>query len=243
MLIAEDLLLLLTDDTSGRLSALAAKVDILLAGANLVELALMGRVDISREVKPIRFLGIDRTVDRLVVRDPSPTGDAVLDAAVQIAIRARPGGRAARGAPSGEHLSWVIRQSGKNLPLTLYKRFVSSGMVRHERRKILAVVKVDRWPVQDSRHKVEVRQRVIQALVEQTTPDTRSAAMIAILHTIEHEPKIVDPRNYGISGANSSRVASRSPTATGRPRLFATRSTQSSPRPGNGRGRGEGGGG
>ncbi len=40
---------------------------------------------------------------------------------------------------------------------------------------------------------------MIQALVEQTTPDTRTAALIALLHTIRHEPKIVDPRNYGMS--------------------------------------------
>jgi Golgi phosphoprotein 3 (GPP34) len=182
VLIAEDLLLLLTDDTSGRLSTPAAKAEILLAGANLVDLALMGRVDISRAVKPIPFLGINRTVDRLIVRDRSPTGDAVLDAALQIASRGQ--GR----------LSWVLRQRGKNLQMTLYKRLVSSGMIRHEQRTILAVAMVDRWPAQDSRHKVEVRRRVIQALVEQTTPDTRSAALIALLHTIEHEPAIVDSR-------------------------------------------------
>jgi hypothetical protein len=182
VLIAEDLLLLLTDDTSGRLSTPAAKAEILLAGANLVDLALMGRVDISRAVKPIPFLGINRTVDRLIVRDRSPTGDAVLDAALQIASRGQ--GR----------LSWVLRQRGKNLQMTLYKRLVSSGMIRHEQRTILAVAMVDWWPAQDSRHKVEVRRRVIQALVEQTTPDTRSAALIALLHTIEHEPAIVDSR-------------------------------------------------
>ena len=43
VLIAEGLLLLLTDDTSGSTPAVA--VEILLAGANLVELALIGRVD------------------------------------------------------------------------------------------------------------------------------------------------------------------------------------------------------
>ena len=47
---------------------------------------------------------------------------------------------------------------------------------------------------QDSGHKVEVRRRVIQALVYRTTPDTRSAALIALLHTIRHEPKIIYPR-------------------------------------------------
>jgi hypothetical protein len=176
VLLAEDLLLLLTDDTSGRLSAWEVKVDFLLAGANLVELALMGRVEGSREVKPIRFLGINWQVDRLVVRDPSPTGDAVLDAALQIAIRSK--GR----------LLWAIRKSRMNLRWTLYMRLVSSGMVRDESTSLLGR---DRWPDQDSRHKAEVRRRVIEALVEQTTPDTRSAALIALLHTIRHEPTIV----------------------------------------------------
>jgi hypothetical protein len=176
VLLAEDLLLLLTDDTSGRLSAWEVKVDFLLAGANLVELALMGRVEGSREVKPIRFLGINWQVDRLVVRDPSPTGDAVLDAALQIAIRSK--GR----------LLWAIRKSRMNLRWTLYMRLVSSGMVRDESTSLLGR---DRWPVQDSRHIAEVRRPVIEALVGQTTPDTRSAALIALLHTIRHEPTIV----------------------------------------------------
>ncbi len=35
---------------------------------------------------------------------------------------------------------------------------------------------------------------MIQALVYRTTPDTRSAALIALLHTIRHEPKIIYPR-------------------------------------------------
>jgi Golgi phosphoprotein 3 (GPP34) len=103
VLIAEDVLLLLTDDTSGRLSTArsgdaAVEVEILLTGANLVELALMRRVDISREVKPIRILGIwwdDRRVDGPIVCDPSPTGDAVLDTALQIINRCQ--GRAIHG--------------------------------------------------------------------------------------------------------------------------------------------------
>ena len=194
MLIAEDLLLLLTDDTSGRLSTYGAVAEVLLTGANLVELALMGRVDISRAVEPIRFLGIPwdkRSVDRLIVGDPSSTGDAVLDATLQIAIMGQ------------GNLAWVIRQRGKNLQMTLYKQLVSSGMIRHEQRTILAVAMVDRWPVRDSRHKVEVRRRVTQALVEQTTPDTRSAALIALLHTIEYEPAIVDPRYAAFRSRNA----------------------------------------
>jgi Golgi phosphoprotein 3 (GPP34) len=113
-------------------------------------------------------------LDRLIVGDRSPTGDTVLDAALEIAIW---------GQRVGEQ-PWVIREPGRDLKRPLYKQLVSSGMIRHERRRTLAVTKVDRWPAQDSRHKAQVRRRVILALVEQTTPDTRNAALIALLHTI-----------------------------------------------------------
>ena len=46
---------------------------------------------------------------------------------------------------------------------------------------------------------VEVRRRVTQALVERMPPDTRSAALIALMHTILCKPEIVDPRRYGMS--------------------------------------------
>lgn len=45
---------------------------------------------------------------------------------------------------------------------------------------------------ENSPYGVEMRRRVIQALVERTPPDTRSTALIALLHTIRRETKIVD---------------------------------------------------
>jgi len=71
MLLAEDLLLLVTDDTSGRLSAPAVQVDAVLGGANLVELTLLNKVDLSGE-------GDQGKPGRIIVRDPSPVGDEVL---------------------------------------------------------------------------------------------------------------------------------------------------------------------
>jgi hypothetical protein len=47
MLLAEDLLLLLTDDDTGKLAASRSEVDLALGGALLVELALMDRVDVA----------------------------------------------------------------------------------------------------------------------------------------------------------------------------------------------------
>jgi len=47
MLIAEDLLLLLTDDNTGKMALLSTLVDIALGGALLVELAVSEHVDVA----------------------------------------------------------------------------------------------------------------------------------------------------------------------------------------------------
>ena len=52
MLLAEDLLLLVTDDASGRLAVPGVQADAGLGGANLVELTLLGRVDVAGEQDP-----------------------------------------------------------------------------------------------------------------------------------------------------------------------------------------------
>jgi Golgi phosphoprotein 3 (GPP34) len=54
MLLAEDLLLLVTDDATGRLSVSGEPVDAGLGGASLVELTLRGQVDVSGGQDPGR---------------------------------------------------------------------------------------------------------------------------------------------------------------------------------------------
>ena len=181
MLLAEDLLLLLTDDASGRLSAPVAPVDAGLGGANLVELTLRNKVGLSGE----RDQG---KPGRLLVRDPSPAGDAVLDAALQIVL-----------AHQGEKPSAVIRPLSKNLRPTLYRRLADRGVVRAEQGRILGVFPARRWPAQKASHEAEVRRLVVQALTRQAAPDTRTAVLIALVHAIGCEDKIIDPAQYGLS--------------------------------------------
>jgi hypothetical protein len=181
MLMAEDLLLLVTDDASGRLSAPAAQVDAGLGGANLVELTLRNKVDLSGE-------GDQGKPGRIIVRDPSPAGDAVLDAALEIIT-----------AHQGKKPSTVIRPLSKNLRQRLYQRLADSGVVRAEQGRILGVFPTHRWPAQDASHEAEVRRLVTQVLTQQTAPDTRTAALIALLHALRCEDKIVDPGQYGLS--------------------------------------------
>jgi hypothetical protein len=181
MLMAEDLLLLVTDDASGRLSAPAAEVDAGLGGANLVELTLRNKVDLSGE-------GDQGKSGRIIVRDPSPAGDAVLDAALEIIA-----------AHQGKKPSTVIRSLSKNLRQSLYQRLANGGVVRAEQGRILGVFPTHRWPAQDASHEAEVRRLVTQVLTQQTAPDARTAALIALLHALRCEDKIVHPGQYGLS--------------------------------------------
>ena len=71
--LAEDLLLLLLDDESGRSVVDGTRRDYAVAGAVLVELARLGRVSPAEP-------GDDAKEGYAVVREGSPTGDPVLDA-------------------------------------------------------------------------------------------------------------------------------------------------------------------
>jgi hypothetical protein len=192
---AEDLLLLVTDDASGRLSAPAAQVDAGLGGANLVELTLRNKVDLSGE-------GDQGKPGRIIVRDPSPAGDAVLDAALEIII-----------AHQGKKPSTVIRPLSKNLRQSLYQRLADGGVVRAEQGRILGVFPTHRWPAQDASHEAEVRRLVTQPL--RSSPScTRSGA----------RTRSSTPGNTACPNESSERGRRRSPRATGHPRPSARRS-------------------
>ena len=181
MLLAEDLLLLITDDASGRLAAAGSQVDAGLGGANLVELTLLGKVDITGEQdqgKP----------GRIIVRDPAPPENDVLDAALET-LAARQGSK-----PSA-----VIGPLGKNLRPVLYERLAAAGVLRAERGRALGIFPTRTWPTQDPGHEAEVRQLVTQALVQPGEPDERTAALIALLHALRCEHKVVDPKAYQLS--------------------------------------------
>jgi hypothetical protein len=181
MLLAEDLLLLVTHDASGRLSAPADRVAAGLGGANLVELTLRNKVDLTGRQDPGR-------PGRIIVRDPSPPGDAILDTALETVT-----------VYQGKRPSTVIGPLSKNLREALYQRLAGNGVVRAEKTRILGVFPVRRWPAQDGSREAEVRRLMTQALVQQVAPDTRTAALIALVHAVGCEDKIVDPRQHGLS--------------------------------------------
>jgi Golgi phosphoprotein 3 (GPP34) len=181
MLLAEDLLLLLTDDTSGRLAVPATEADAGLSGAVLAELALMGKIGLTGEADA-------GEPGRLAVCDPSPAGDAVLDAALEIVM-----------ARQGKKPSAVIGPLRKNLRQTLHERLAASGVLRAGEARILGIFPARRWPALDTSHEEHLRRQLAGALAGQAAPDDRAAALIALLHALKCEHKVVDPGQYGLS--------------------------------------------
>jgi hypothetical protein len=181
MLIAEDLLLLLTRDDSGSLLVSDYQVDPALAGALLLELALQGRVDVAGEGEAVK-------PGRVVVRDGSTTGDDLLD-------RTLAGLAASKPRKPKDHLGAMA----KGLRPALYARLADQGAVRLEEGRVLGVIPRKRWPAADTAREGVTRAHLEEALLGTTTPEPRTAALVALLHAVGAVPKVVDPKAHGVT--------------------------------------------
>lgn len=193
MLIAEDLLLLVTDDETGKLAADPSEVDVALGGALLVELTLMRRVDLAGAGEQVRE-------GRLVVRDTSPASDPLLDEAL-VKI----------GEKQGKKPQSVVTALGKDVRARLYDRLVERGLLRAESGKILGIFPSHRWPAQDAAHENAVRADLLAALRIGLAGDPRTGSLVSLLLALRKLDKAVDPAAAGLSKrelkSNAERIA------------------------------------
>ena len=193
MLIAEDLLLLLTADDTGRLAVGGTNTNMALGGALLAELALMRRVDIA---------GPDERVKegRLIVRDAGPIGDGLLDEAL-----ATVAGKEDKKPQS------VVAALGKRTRGRLYERLAEAGLLRAEEGRILGIFPTHRWPAEHTGHEAAVRAVLVTALRHGETTDPRTRALVSLLHALKAVHKAVAPDSVGLSKTelkeNAERVA------------------------------------
>ncbi|WP_433161101.1 GOLPH3/VPS74 family protein [Kribbella sp. CA-247076] len=173
MLIAEDLLLLLYDDESGKPIAGSPGLDYALAGAVLIELTLLGKLDVAGEGEQVKR-------GRLKVLDPSPTGDPVLDERLAY-VADKPGKR-----PKDQ-----LGRLSKKLRDQLLARLAERGVLEADENKVLGIFPVTRWPAKDARHEAEVRAALESVLKVGTTPNERTGALIALLSALNVVPKVV----------------------------------------------------
>lgn len=173
MLIAEDLVLLLTDDASGHRSTDSTTFSYVLAGAVLLELAMIGRVDVAGRGETVKR-------DRLVLRDDSPTDDAILDAGLSRLARLE--GRKPRD---------VIGKLSKGLSDDLYARLVERGILRPEESKVLGLVPRRRWPAVDIAHEAAIRTQIRQSIDLREPLEPRIAALVSLLSAVDQVPAVV----------------------------------------------------
>jgi hypothetical protein len=155
MLLAEDLLLLLTDDDTGKLATDSTEVDVALGGALLVELTLTRRVDVAGPDERVRE-------GRLVVRDRNPTGDGLLDQALAIV-----------GQKEGKKAQSVVERLGKRVRVRLYERLAEGGVLRAEEGRVLGIFPTHRWPAEDAAHETSVRAELVTAPPRWRQPQRR----------------------------------------------------------------------
>lgn len=165
MLIAEDLLLLLTDDEKGNISV-PGYTAYLLAGAVLADLAGGGHIRITEkgeaDVRPKRVVVDPQT--------PLPTDQLLLD---HLQILAK--------KPSWRPPAVVQRFARQTLPKAVYDRLVVGEFVHRDARRALGIIPYQRYPAVPGEYEAKLRRTIDVALLEGGDADFHTAALIALL--------------------------------------------------------------
>jgi hypothetical protein len=185
MLIAEDLLLLVTDDATGKSTVATTHLGPALAGAVLMELVVAGRVGLHGEGRKAKVVLIDNT----------PLADPTLDPALQILLEKGPIGPVT-----------AIGKVAKGLRERLYTGLQDRGILRHERGKVLGIFPTTRWPAEDSRHETALRSTITDVLVHGHEPSARIAAIIAVLTAADMLKTVVDKADLTVAKERGKQI-------------------------------------
>lgn len=172
ILLAEDVALLLLDDTTGWLRNQFA--DYVLAGALATDLALAGRIRLSekgeRDVRP----------GRVLVSDPTPTDDSILDAGLR-RLAQRP----------VRFRSTAIQVLRKDVKRLVLERLVERGWVEAREHQVLGLVPVTTHPALDGSHEQELRTGLFAVLAHGEEPTVHEACVIALLAAVGMADKVI----------------------------------------------------
>src|SRR3712207_6526525 len=138
-----------------------------LGGALLLELTLLGKIDVED--------------DRVVVRDATPTGDTVVDAALARIAEDKP--RKAK--------AWVSKLA-KGTREKVMAQLVAQGVVRREEGRVLLVFPRTRYPAANGVEPVaetEARQRMHAAVAGPGEVDPRTAALCSLVAATDLDKK------------------------------------------------------
>lgn len=171
----EELLLLALDPVRGRPLNHGAYLRYGLAGAALADLEGAGRITVEGR-------------DRIVVANPLPLGDPVLDGA----LAALPG--PAKQRRGGTARRWV-RSAGRPVQELCLRRLEERGALRRESRRALGLFPYERFPAGAVDLAGPARERFAAALGA-GFPDRRSRLLAALASATDLDRRLLPGREY-----------------------------------------------
>lgn len=188
-LIAEDLLLLLLDDDSGKPLADSTKLPRVLAGALVVELAMIGS---------LRITGPDEQIkkDHVVVAGSRPEDEFLRRVFDLVASASRP-----------MKPQKVIEKSQKNLAKELAARLVAQGFVTEKKDKVWGLFPTTTWPAQDTSREKVLRDALRSALADGTTPSPHTAALISLISAVDLTHKVIEDADKKLLKRRAKEIA------------------------------------
>ncbi|MFD0487682.1 GPP34 family phosphoprotein [Saccharopolyspora spinosporotrichia] len=172
--LAEDFMLLVLDDESGRPVIDSVSLDHALAGAVLLELVNSGRVS------PAGADDEDVKEGRLLVRDDSATGDAVLDDGLS---------RLEKKPVSAKR---AVELLVKGTRVAVLGQLSTRGLITTEKSKVLGVFPRKSWPALDTEHEGRIRERLNAVLLRGEQADPHISSLVVLLSAIRAVHKIVE---------------------------------------------------
>ena len=157
---AEEITLLMLGDENGEFVNVPGwSMQCTYAGAVLMDLALENR--------------IDSDLERLILVDPTPLGDSLLDPTLTLIARER---------KTYEPCRWVerIADSAEEIRECALARLVERGILRREDDRFLWVFRSRRYPIVDGKVEREVKLRIMGVLFGDEIPDPRDVVIICL---------------------------------------------------------------
>ncbi|MGW1024010.1 GOLPH3/VPS74 family protein [Streptomyces sp. NPDC002577] len=184
--LTEDLALLLLNE-SGRSTVDLGRRRCAVGGAILLDLVRADRIAIespaavSPDVRP-------------VVHDSAPTGDPVLDKALETLA-----GRQTR-------LACVAETIGRDCWPPLLERLVGRGLLRQEEGRLLGLVRTHAWPLVDHAYKSEAVGRIRGAVIQGRQQDEPTLLLVMLLHSVGALAAVLPDEDRGTVEARAGRL-------------------------------------
>ena len=174
----EEILLLLLDDDDGSFVPISkANLSCALAGAALMDLAFAYRIDTDPKA--------------LVVNDPTPTGNPMLDRILE---------KIAAGEESADTRTWIRVLSVEDAPdirEQALESLVARGILVQRETRVLWAFRARRYPTIEGNAEQEVRLRIADVLFSDDIPDPRDVALIGLVDACDILGEIFSPQGVG----------------------------------------------